>query len=215
MNAMGWFGVSACLLWSGATWALDDEQGRGESYQQTAVHKQWLHKADQGPYFLLGAGVEGYSGSLAPRLEAGPAYGVVVGYKTTPHVGVELSYSGAVNELDTDVGQLEPATGVDVLRNGGQLAVTLGFTHTRLQPFLLGGVGFEHYSVRATGHGQLETDANGYIPAGLGVRYQLGPIFTADARFSYNVPFGQDFAPSVAGLDFARYQGLLQLGGSY
>ncbi|MCY1078482.1 outer membrane beta-barrel protein [Archangium lansingense] len=212
---MAWIGMCSCLLGSGAAWALDDEQGGDESYRQTAPYKNWQHKSDQGPYFLLGGGVEGYSGSLALRLEVGPAYGVVVGYKTTPHVTVELSYSGAVNELDTDVGQVEPATGVDIVRNGGQFAVTLGITHTRLQPFLLGGVGFEFYSVRASPLSALASDSNGYVPAGLGVRYQLGPVFTADARFSYNVPFGQDFAPSVAGLDFARYQGLLQLGGLY
>jgi hypothetical protein len=60
-----------------------------------------------------------------------------------------------------------------------------------------------------------QDNTNGYVPAGVGLRYNMGKLLTADARVDYNIPFGQDFAPVNTGIGSGRYQGLLQLGGTY
>lgn len=184
-------------------------QGR-EPYQAKDRHNH------EGPYFLLGAGTEGYTGALASAVEPGISYGVVVGYKPTHYFGVELGYSGAAHELDVRIAGTEPTGGMDVVRNGGQVAASLGFTETRLQPYVMGGLGFERYTVRAVRETGFQSDTNGYVPAGLGLRYKVGPVFTADARLTYNFPIGQDFGPVPTDDPHdSRYQGLLQLGASY
>jgi hypothetical protein len=168
-----------------------------------------------GPYYLLGGGVEGYTGALAPTVQPGVSYGAVVGYRL-PFVGLELGYSGAASEFDADTVGDERIGGADLVRNGGQLAATIGITSARLQPYLMGGIGIEGYQVRNGALAGFQNDTNGYVPTGLGLRYQLGEVFAADARLTYNFPFGQDFAPvSADKLSDSRYQALLQFGGSY
>ncbi len=169
----------------------------------------------EGPYYLLGGGVEGYTGALASSVQPGVSYGAVVGYRL-PFVGLELGYSGATSELDEGTVGVEQANGADMVRNGGQIAATIGITSTRVQPYLLGGIGIEGYQVSGDELGGFENDTNGYVPTGLGVRYQFGEVFAADARATYNFAFDREFAPVPADeLSDSRYQFLLQLGGSY
>lgn len=168
-----------------------------------------------GPYFLLGAGLEGYTGALAPDVNPGPSYGVILGLRPSEHLGVEFAYSGGVSELSVAGGAI---SGPDIVRNGAQAAVTLGLNTKRLQPYAFTGIGVERYAVRQSFVDfRFISDTGGYVPAGLGLRYQLTPTLTADARASYNSMFGQDFDTAVANghvLD-GRYQALVQLGGSY
>jgi hypothetical protein len=80
---------------------------------------------------------------------------------------------------------------------------------------VLGGIGFESYNVRDPSFG-FDDDSNGFVPAGAGLRWQLGRLITADARVTYNFSFDQDFGPiDTDGLDDGRYQGLLMIGGTY
>jgi hypothetical protein len=194
-------GVCAAVLFGGATLAQERRIG-----------------ADDGLYFLLGGGVETYTGALAPQLGSGFTYGAHVGYRPTQLFGVELGYSGAAVGLQAqDVGDGLLIEGGDVRRNGVQAAATLGITRTRLQPYVMGGVGFEAYNVRGEGEALGFADGtNGYIPAGGGLRYMIGNFLTADARVSYNLPFLQDLTPDPANaLGDGRVQGLLQLGGTF
>lgn len=166
---------------------------------------------------LLGGGVEGYSGTLAPQVRPGFGWGVSAAIKPTKVLGLEFGYSGAVNELRGDAG----TTGADVTRQGGQIAATLGLSAAPMQPYILGGVGIHHYNVRAASD-SLRSDTNGAIPLGAGLRTHIGN-FTADLRGTYNVMFNQDFSPearevNVLGLDATRggrYQGLLQIGTTF
>ncbi|NNC18401.1 porin family protein [Corallococcus exiguus] len=169
----------------------------------------------QGPYFLLGLGVEGYTGKLAPNLDPGPSYGVVVGYRANDYVGLELGYSGGVSSLS--VADSSDFFGTpDLVRNGAQAALTIGFTPTRLQPYVLGGIGVERYSVREGSFFRFFDDTGGYAPVGAGVRFKINPQLTAEVRGSYSFLFGQNFAPSQdIGAGDGRYSGLLMIGGSY
>jgi opacity protein-like surface antigen len=169
----------------------------------------------QGPYFLLGLGVEGYTGKLAPNVDPGPSYGVVVGYRLNDYLGLELGYSGGVGNLSVS-SQGFSIGNPDLVRNGGQAAVVLGLTPTRLQPYVLAGIGVERYSVRSGTWFQFFDDTGGYAPVGAGLRFQINPRLTAEVRGSYSFLFGQDFAGNqdLGGGD-GRYSGLLMIGGSY
>lgn len=99
--------------------------------------------------------------------------------------------------------------------------LVLGVAPTgRLQPFALTGIGFDRYTVRheaTQGTAHFRDDTAGYIPVGVGLRFQLTPRLIADARVSYDFLFDQDFASTRAtpnALD-GRYMGVLQIGGTY
>lgn len=213
-------GLCLATLCGGAALA-GDEWKQSSSYGGSGVEQQTTYRhehkgSETGLYVLLGGGTEGYTGTNAPNLNPGFSYGATVGYKPTKLLGVELGYSGALNDIDL-AGPGGAANGADIVRNGGQAAVTIGLTPTRLQPYLLGGIGIQNYNVRGLSplYGYTD-DTSGYVPAGVGLRYNIGHLLTADARVDYNFPFSQDFAPRNAnGAWDGRYQALLQLGGTY
>lgn len=176
-------------------------------------------KKDKGPglrglSLTLGGGVEGYSGALAPDINPGPAYGVQAAIRPSKVFGIELGYSGAVNNLDTRVAG-GAGSGPDLVRNGGQAALTFGLAATQVQPYVLGGVGLSDYHFRGAAAG-FRDDTVGNVPVGAGLRTQFGD-FTADLRADYNFLFSQDFAPGVSeGVnENGRYAGTLNIGGTF
>lgn len=170
---------------------------------------------------LLGGGVEGYTGDFAPRISPGPSWGVTAALKPSKVLGIELGYSGAVNELR----RFEAAEGADLVRNGGQAVATVGLTASPVQPYLLGGIGINKYDVRGSAPAAgFRSDVSGNIPLGGGLRTHIGS-FTADARFGYNVLFDNDLVAvgsgtNIGGTDTTlgaggRYSGMLQLGSTF
>ncbi len=201
------WGLCVAALWGSA--ALAGDEWKQPGYGGSGIEQRG---ADTGLYVLLGGGTEGYTGELAPSLTPGFAYGATVGFKPSRLLGVELNYNGGLSDIDTDV--VDVANGPDIVRNGGQAAVTLGLTTTRLQPYVMGGVGIQNFNVRGISP-TLQDDTTGYVPAGVGLRYNLGRLLTADARVNYNIPFAQDFAGIDNDIGDGRYQALLQFGGTY
>ncbi len=212
-------GLCVAALWGGAALAGDDwkQPGYGGSGQDEtrSVYRAEDKGADKGLYVLLGGGTEGYTGGNAADLNPGFAYGATVGIKPWKMLGLELNYNGGLNDIDVAPGGV--ANGADIVRQGGQAAVTLGLTSTKLQPYVLGGIGIQNHNVRGTGPALgYNDDTSGYVPAGVGLRYNIGKLITADARVNYNAPFEQEFAPAGDnGFWDGRYQALLQLGGTY
>lgn len=168
-------------------------------------------KADmRGLTVMLGGGVEGYTGALAPEINAGATYGVTAAIKPSKVFGLELGYSGAVNNLDAATG----GSGPDLVRNGGQAALTFGLGAAPVQPYVLGGIGFSDYNVRNEAAG-FSDDMVGNVPVGAGLRTHIGD-FTFDLRGNYNFLFDQDFAGVETGLnENGRYSGTLNIGGTF
>jgi hypothetical protein len=165
----------------------------------------------------VGGGIEGYTGGLAPEINPGPAYGVQAELRPSKVLGLELGYSGAVNELDSRVAPLGGSDGPDLVRNGGQAALTVGLTAAPVQPYLMGGIGFSDYNFRGAGStlAGFNDDTVGNVPVGAGLRTHIGS-FTADLRANYNFLFDQDF--SGIDTDFnenGRYSGTLNIGGTF
>jgi len=172
------------------------------------------HKKDadmRGLTVLLGAGVEGYTGGLAPEVRPGAAVGVTAAIKPTRVFGLELAYSGAANNLREDAG----GSGPDIIRNGGQAALTFGLSSTAVQPYVLGGFGLNRYNVRNGEALGFRDDTNANVPVGAGLRTHIGD-FTADARLNYNFLLNNDFATGVASDTWTgRYTGTVNIGGTF
>ncbi len=144
----------------------------------------------------LGGGVEGYTQALAPAISPGPSVAVSANIRPSKVLGLELGYSGAVNEIK----QEDNVDGADLVRNGGQAAVTLGLNAAAVQPYVLGGIGVSRYNVRDEGSARFRDDTVGSVPVGAGLRTHIGD-FTADARLGYNFLFDQQFARNVPASD--------------
>jgi len=171
----------------------------------------------RGLTLMVGGGLEGYTGALAPNINPGPAYGVTAALKPSRVFGIELGYSGAVNNLDTAVGGLVDSDGPDLVRNGGKAVVTLGLSATPVQPYLLGGIGIDDYNFRGAvpAASGFNDDTVGNVPVGAGLRTHIGH-FTADLRANYDFLFDQDFMNVDDGLNGnGRYAGTLNIGGTF
>ncbi|WP_208729809.1 hypothetical protein [Corallococcus exercitus] len=149
----------------------------------------------KGLTLLIGGGVEGYTGALAPQLAPGPSAAVTASLKPTSVLGIEVGYSGALNNIK-DAGAAGADNGPDLVRNGGQAALTLAIAPTAVQPYLLGGIGISNYHFRGGESLGYSDDTVGNVPAGVGVRGHFGH-FTADLRGYYNFLFDKQFAPDI------------------
>ncbi|AFE07534.1 hypothetical protein COCOR_07428 [Corallococcus coralloides DSM 2259] len=149
----------------------------------------------KGLTLLIGGGVEGYTGALAPQIAPGPSAAVTASLKPTSVLGIEVGYSGALNNIK-DAGAAGAEDGPDLVRNGGQAALTVAVTPTAVQPYLLGGIGISNYHFRGGESLGYSDDTVGNIPAGVGVRGHFGH-FTADLRGYYNFLFDKQFAPNI------------------
>jgi hypothetical protein len=171
---------------------------------------------------MAGGGVEGYTGDLAPQINAGPSWRVTAAAKPTKVLGIELAYSGAVNELKGNgVVGLE-GRGADIVRNGVDALATLALSATPVQPYVLGGFGVSRYSVRdglqVMG---FQSDTSERIPLGGGLRTHFGQ-FTADARFDYHLLINENFATRVSENSLVKnsvsggsYQGTVAFGATF
>ncbi|WIG93842.1 outer membrane beta-barrel protein [Myxococcus sp. SDU36] len=212
MKALGRGALCAAALWSTAALA------QAETVEFSDGGRK---RADTGIYAQLGGGLEGYTGQLAPEVTPGFSYGAALGYRPHGLFAVELGYSGGLSDIDSRMGLLDDGEGgPDIVRNAGQAVVVGSFTDTRLQPYVLTGIGLDRYNVRNDARGAVRgfsDDTSGYVPAGAGLRYQVGNLITADARVNYNFLFDQDFAPGgrAPGALDGRYAAVLSLGGTY
>jgi hypothetical protein len=177
----------------------------------------------RGVTVMAGGGVEGFTGSLAPRIRMGPSWAGVIVFKPTSVLGIELGYQGSYQTFNPArlVGY-DPALGAGLQRHGGHAALSLGITATRVQPYLHAGVGIARYLVSsgAVAGGYLSM-TNGFIPVGVGLRTYFPRGFTLDLRATYNFDFGRSFSPNVAEVEglglnavgsSGRWQGLLYAG---
>ncbi len=169
---------------------------------------------------MAGGGVEGYTGDLASQLNPGPGWGVTAAIKPTKVLGIEIGYSGAVNNLKGNAVIGLQGRGADIVRNGVDARATVALSATPVQPYVMGGFGISRYSVREDL--KYQSDTSERVPVGGGIRSHFGQ-FTADARFAYNFLINEGFASAVnpdnvAGVSSVKagaYQGLIQLGATF
>ncbi|MCI0570155.1 MAG: outer membrane beta-barrel protein [Myxococcaceae bacterium] len=183
------------------TWTPERERER------EVVVVEEPRRSDEGVYALVGGGLDGYTGVLGNTVNLGPTAGAIVGYK-----GAMLGLEGAYSASGADVSGVSAGPGLDIVRNSGQLAGTLGLLNEPLQPFLMGGIGLDFYRARNGGALGFQDATSFNIPVGGGLRYNITRFLTADARFNYNFLLGENFAPGDPAGN--RYSGLLSIGGT-
>ncbi len=222
-------GALAVSLMGGAAVAGGDKGkdegkgGAGEAGTESVLVEPEMKGADEGPnnrglQVFVGGGVEGFTGGLAPVVEAGPAYGATLAFKPLGWLGLELGYSGARNRVSEEFAVGDR----DIMKNGGQALATIGFTNTRVQPYIAGGFGIDRYNVRGD-ETAVQDDTLSYVPVGIGLRTYLG-AFSADARLSGQGLIGQDLVPGQGSTNIrelgtstpdARYNGMIRLGATF
>lgn len=204
--------------------------GAGSALAQTSVvvvgeeaEVETRRTADMtGVSVLLGGGLEGYTFGLAPQLDPGVAYAARAILRPTRILGVEAAYLGSVHEVDArGLGGEGLVDGADLVRNGGQVVLTVGLTATPVQPYVLAGVGLSDFNFRGGGLLGYDDDLVGTVPVGVGLRFQSGQ-FIADARVRYAFLFEEDLpgvgTTDVIGLDFSdagTYAGTLNIGATF
>jgi hypothetical protein len=153
-------------------------------------------------------GIEGYTSSLAPRINPGATYGVMITAQSAKIFGLELGYSGANNLI---VDGVAPAN-ARVIRNGGAADLKISLLPGVLEPFFFGGVGINRADIRNNAPGSgYQDDTFGTVPLGGGFNYRAGH-FLVGARGSYDILFSNDYTSKNPGNTWAAN---LQMGGSF
>lgn len=175
-------------------------------------------KPNEGLGVALLGGVEGYTSSLAPRLNPGGGWGLMVTAQPTPIVGLELAYSGANNRI-TDPNTSGASR---IIRTGGQADLKFSLLPRAVEPYLFGGIGINRATIRSnTPDSGYQPDTFGSVPVGGGVNFHAGHLVVG-ARGTYDWLFGQSFAPtsgSKLGITSAPFGDIwradLNLGGTF
>ena len=143
-----------------------------------------------GEYVLLGGGVTDLTDEdVKDRYEVGGAWDVRLGFGSRFYVGGEVAYVGSMRSAD--------GAGSDLLANGGEAVLRLQYPYENgqwlVEPFVFGGIGFSHVSLRDAAPGLEDSDDVGVVPFGAGVTFGRGSLLL-DARFTYRTGFDEDLA---------------------
>ncbi|MDB4968616.1 MAG: hypothetical protein JWN44_4305 [Myxococcales bacterium] len=132
-----------------------------------------------------GAGVANYFGGAdsPDTVEPGAAWDARITMGIHSPVALEAAYMGAVNNIDVGNG------GHGQLHSNGFDGDVRFQLPTRVQPYVFGGVGYNHMEVRNAGTGAagnyVGKDDQVTVPAGGGVTAYVGRHVTVDARGTY------------------------------
>jgi opacity protein-like surface antigen len=133
-----------------------------------------------------GAGAANYFGGAdsPDTIDTGAAWDARVTMGIHSPIALEAAYMGAVNNVDIGNG-----TGHGQLFSNGFDGDVRFQLPTRVQPYVFGGVGYNHMEVRNNGTGAagnyVGKDDQVTIPAGGGVTAYVGRHVTLDARGTY------------------------------
>lgn len=133
-----------------------------------------------------GAGVANYFGGAdsPDTVDPGAAWDARVTVGIHSPIALEAAYMGAVNNIDMGNG-----LGHGQLHSNGFDGDVRFQLPTRVQPYVFGGVGYNHMEVRNNGTGAagnyVGKDDQVTVPAGGGVTAYVGKHVTVDARGTY------------------------------
>jgi hypothetical protein len=148
-----------------------------------------------GTTLMLGGGITGFTASRARDVtETGGGWNARLVVGTRSVLSAEIGYVGSAQSVD--------ATGLDgdafLLGNGGEVAARIGWPRSAVQPYLLAGAGFTHYSLVNDDFNTSSVESSDnlvHFPLGAGIAVRAGNVLL-DARGV--------FRPSVEGDLFAE-----------
>jgi opacity protein-like surface antigen len=136
-----------------------------------------------------GAGVSDFTGAAASALtKLGAEWDVRLGLHLNVPIGVEIGYVGSTHPVNNVLAPLAGAN--DLVSNGVEGLARYDFRlQSRLEPFVFGGVGIDHWSLSGGAQSNpaaIEGSDNTLaIPFGGGVAYPLAQHWDVDGRFTY------------------------------
>jgi hypothetical protein len=150
-------------------------------------HKRNIIFAPNEVGVTTGAGAANYFGSNTPEsIDAGAGWDARLSFGQRSIIGLEAAYMGAVNNVNLDQ-PVGPKHG-QLFSNGFDTDLRLALP-TKVQPYIFGGVGYNHIEVRNQGTGVANgfagTDDTVTVPAGGGLTVYAGRHFNVDARGTY------------------------------
>jgi hypothetical protein len=164
---------------------------------QTAMEDQETGVERIGVGFMLGGGVVDFTDEEARALtDLGGSWDIraVIGSKMP--VALELAYVGQAQGLDV--------TGLDndsiLLGNGGEGVLRLQLPQYVVRPYVLGGVGWLHYSLSNTGNtvsAMAESDDVLTVPLGLGFTLAAAWGGTLDVRGTFKLAYYEDLMSDI------------------
>jgi hypothetical protein len=146
-----------------------------------------------GEYVLVGGGVTDFTeDAVKNRFDMGGAWDLRLGIGSRVFVGGEVAYVGWLRAAD--------GAGSDLLSNGAEAVVRLQYPYATgswlVEPFVFGGIGWNHVSLRDAAPGLEDSDEIGVVPFGGGVTLGYNRLLF-DARFTYRTSFDDDLALAV------------------
>lgn len=113
--------------------------------------------------------------------DAGPAYGVIVGFRPWTFVGIEGQYQGATNSMD----RAKNAGYDHVTANGILGDVRFGLPYV-VEPFAFGGVGWQHFNQTGPLGIADRSESTVVFPFGGGLETKVGNVILG-GRFTYEI----------------------------
>ncbi|WP_248353722.1 hypothetical protein [Anaeromyxobacter oryzae] len=186
---------------AGLLMAVAPEIGRAGDWSTGDVGDQL--PAPPSVYLLVGGGVTDFTRSVVKdRFGVGGAWDLRLGIGSRSYVGGEVAYVGSFRRgagADPDLG----SSGAEgVLR----LQVPYAVRGWLVEPFVFGGIGWSHLSLRNAAPDVKSTDDIGVIPFGGGLTVGYGNLLL-DARFTYRSSFSEDLAVAAGpgSKDFSQW----------
>lgn len=159
--------------------------------ERTVYTEEDTHKRSIG--IMAGVGVSDYNRDLNRVVDPGVGYGARVDLSPLRNVGLELGYSGAVNEIDESLS----ADGRLITNAvGGNLRLNLvppdRELPANLRPFVFGGAFYHRIDTDNFVPG-IEDNINAFaLPFGAGVEAEIANRFLIGGRFTYNKLYNVD-----------------------
>lgn len=135
-----------------------------------------------------GAGVTGFSDDeTSDIVGAGGTWEARVTFGTRSALALEAAYIGSLQQLDLLVDEL------DLIGSGLEGALRLNLGASAVQPYVVGGMGWMHYTLRRGDREiDLRTDDDVLtIPAGAGIAFHAGGALV-DLRATYRFAFDDE-----------------------
>jgi hypothetical protein len=177
-------------------------------------HSRWFAPGEAS--INIGGGVADFVGSsMRTATEVGAGWDARVTFGTRSLVAFEAGYAGTYNKLQSPVegpGSVAPY----LVNNSVDGDLRLNLLPFRVQPYVFGGVGYNHASMNNLGDSPAmaerfrSSDDQLLVPAGGGLAVYVGRHMNFDARFTYRAVFLNDLdKTSDARLDQWVAQGRL------
>lgn len=173
---------------------------------EPAPAARWMPGSGIGVAVMAGGGVTDFTGNVArDSTGTGGSWDVRFVIATRRWLGGELSYVGGLNNLENVLGSSPTGTSHQLSRNGLEGVVRINAPlyagNTLLEPYVLGGVGWNGY--RVTNFNSLTADANIIgtpdntltVPAGIGFSAAYKG-FIGDIRGTFRPTFKQTIFPN-------------------